>query len=184
MAPELAEVAELDDEPDDGAMQLSRSSAASCACAAVRAAWLSLSVCCAERSWRRAEASDDWFCARCEAVPPASALARFRRAIARDARAEARFVAASVASIVAMTWPFTTRSPTATRTEVSVPLVVNPTDAVSAEEMFPEPATLDSTVPRVTVAVRCAPDAEELPVPTIETAAKPATTSTSTTRKP
>ena len=65
-----------------------------------------------------------------------------------------------------------------------MPLVVNATDAVSAEEMFPEPATLDSTVPRVTVAVRCVPAAEELPVPTIETAATPATTSTRTTRRP
>ncbi len=132
----------------------------------------------------RAESREDWFCVRCDAVPPASALARFARAVARFARAEARLVAASVVSIVASTWPFTTRSPTATRTEVSVPLDVNPTDDVAAEEMFPEPATLDSTVPRVTVAVRCVPAAEEAPVPTIETAARPATASTSTLSNP
>ena len=66
-------------------------------------------------------------------------------------------VSAVVGSIVPSTWPVFTRSPTATFTEVTVPLVPKSTEAEFAAETFPEALTLDCTVPRATVAVRCVP---------------------------
>jgi hypothetical protein len=42
-------------------------------------------------------------------------------------------------------------------TAVSVPLVPKPTEAEVAAETLPDALTLDCTVPRATVVVRCAP---------------------------
>jgi hypothetical protein len=47
--------------------------------------------------------------------------------------------------------------PTATWTAVKVPLVAKFADAVRATPTLPDALTLDCTVPRATVAVRCAP---------------------------
>ena len=85
--------------------------------------------------------------------------------MANGAREDARLAAACVASIVASTSPTFTLSPTCTRMEVSVPLVVKLAEADDADEMFPDAETLDRIVPRVTVAVRCAAPALEVGVP-------------------
>ena len=60
-------------------------------------------------------------------------------------------------SIFASPWPAFTASPTLALTAVNVPLVTKPTDAVLDALTFPEAVTLDWTIPRPTVAVRCTP---------------------------
>jgi hypothetical protein len=99
-------------------------------------------------------------------------------AVARVAVAEARFARACVASTVASTCPARTLSPTATRTEVSVPLAVKLADALEADVTLPDADTLDWMVPRVTVAVRELAPAAELDVPYTEIAARVATATT------
>ena len=63
---------------------------------------------------------------------------------------------ALVGSSFATTCPTFTFCPTATSTAVSVPLVPNPTEAELATPTLPDALTLDWTIPRLTVAVRCA----------------------------
>jgi hypothetical protein len=98
-------------------------------------------------------------------VPPALAAARADWADVRFARSDASVALAWVASILAITRPLRTRSPTATVSAVSVPLVANVGDAEVAAETLPEADTLDSTVPRVTVTVRATPLADDDEVP-------------------
>ena len=111
-------------------------------------------------SWSLAELRLAEFCARWPVVPPASAFESVVSSLAKLACAEASVAFASVALMRPSTWPFVTLEPTATVSDVSVPLVPNEGDAVWPAEMLPEADTLDCTVPRVTVTVRATPLAE------------------------
>jgi len=66
-----------------------------------------------------------------------------------------------VGSTFASTCPTLTCSPSETSSEHSVPLVAKPALAELATPTFPEALTLDWTIPRVTVAVRCEPVLDE-----------------------
>jgi hypothetical protein len=132
----------------------SLASRASCVCAEA-SALLSAASCCASvvtvclACWRLIV-----FASRCAAVSPLSALASALRAVARLALADASVLRALVGSIVAIAWPARTCSPGTTSTAVIVPLVAKFADADCATATLPEALTLESTVPRLTVAVR------------------------------
>jgi hypothetical protein len=144
-------------EDDATAGQPSCWSTTSCFLAAVRAVWSVARFCWAELSWSLAELRPDAVCARWLVVPPARAVASVCSSFASVALADARVDFASVALMRPSTWPFFTFEPTETVSDVSVPLVANVGDSVSAVEMFPEADTLDCTVPRATVTVRATP---------------------------
>ena len=99
------------------------------------------------------------FAARCAVVSPLSALASVLSAIARLALADASVLRALVGSIFASACPARTCWPADTWTAVIVPLVAKFVDADCATATFPDALTLDSTVPRFTVAVRRDPAA-------------------------
>ncbi len=142
----------------------SLASRASCAFAVARAVW-SVSSCCSS------VVTACWACwmlivfaARCAVVSPLSALASVLSAIARLALADASVLRALVGSIFASACPALTCSPADTYTAVIVPLVAKFVDADCATATFPDALTLDSTVPRFTVAVRRDPAALDEPV--------------------
>jgi len=97
----------------------------------------------------------DVFESRWAAVRPLLAVESALSACARFACAESKVFCALVGSTVASIWPALTWSPAATSTAVSVPLVPKLTDAELATPTLPDALTLDCTMPRVTVAVRC-----------------------------
>ena len=119
-----------------------------------------MSVCPADASCEVAELSVEAACARCDDVPPASAVASVVSSVASVAFAVARVAFAVVALIRPITWPFVTSEPSETPSAVSVPLVAKVGDSVSAVEMLPDAETLDWTVPRATETVRATPLAE------------------------
>jgi hypothetical protein len=152
-------------EDETAAGQPSCWSMTSCFLAAVSAVWSVARFCWAELSWSLAELRLDAVCARWLVVPPARAVASACSSFASVALADARVDFASVALMRPSTWPLVTFEPTETVRAVSVPVVANVGDSVSAVEMFPEADTLDCTVPRATVTVRATPlaAAEEEP---------------------
>jgi hypothetical protein len=154
---ELPSELALLDEPEDDAGQPSASSATSCARAAVSVVWSLASVCSAEVSCSLAELRLALFCAICEGVPPAFAVASEARSFCSVAFAVESVDWASVALIRPSTCPVFTCRPTVAFSEVSAPLVENVGDDVSAGEMLPDAETLDATVPDDTVTVRATP---------------------------
>ena len=114
-------------------------------------------VCWAEESCNFAEARLEALWARCEAFPPARAVASADSADCRLALSEASVAFACAASIRAMTCPRLTREPTLTVRAVSVPLVPNVGDEDCDGDTLPDAETLDCTSPRETVTVRAMP---------------------------
>lgn len=116
---------------------------------------------------------------------PASTLVRFAWAAVSEASSCWSVTFASVVSTLAGTWPLVTLSPGLTSTSVSVPPVVKFSPASLGEVSVPEPDTVATTVPLVTVATRGVPLPVDVPPSSSWTAAyappAPARTTTPST---
>jgi hypothetical protein len=170
--PVVAEVADAD------GGQLSASSSASFFSAAANADLSETSCWFAAVTWSCALRKLTAFESFCALVRPPSADDSVLWACSRLASADWSAVCAGTGSILASTCPDLALSPAATSTAVSVPLAAKFTDDDVATLTFPDAVTLDCTVPRATVAVRCtaAPDDEAPRNPYTEFAANKANT--------
>jgi hypothetical protein len=121
--------------------------------------------------------SAPWLASSVAPLPPCSAVTRFCCAAASVACAVARFASAWLVPMRARISPARTSSPTATSSEVTVPLTGKASEAVLAAATLPVELSVAWTVPIVAVVVRTTVVWVE-PVSKTELSPKPATAAT------